>query len=76
MNKGGLTIFLNPSIEENANRLWKPEEVNRRPLFSNCSSLEDVQKLLIELQNKRLTYYQKAAIELNHWNKNTLSNIK
>jgi shikimate kinase len=76
MNKVGLTIFLNPSLEEHASRLWKPEEDNHRPMFSDCNSLVDVQHLLEDLKNKRLPFYQKAAMELKKWNENTLSNIK
>ncbi|SMG33094.1 shikimate kinase [Marivirga sericea] len=76
MNKQGLTIFLNPPVEENAKRVWKPENTNRRPMFSDCNSLEDVQKLLSKLRNNRITYYQQAAVELKDWNKNTVSDLK
>lgn len=76
MNANGLTIFLNPSIEDNTKRVWKPNGENDRPLFSNCKSLAEVHQLLNELKNKRLPFYQEAKIELNNWDENTLSRLR
>ncbi|WP_375578393.1 shikimate kinase [Marivirga tractuosa] len=76
MNNKGLSIFLNPSIEENAARIWKPDKGNQRPMFNNCNSLDDVQNLLNGLKNKRLSFYKKAKIELKNWDTESLLNLK
>ncbi|WP_296621923.1 shikimate kinase [Marivirga sp.] len=76
MNAKGTTIFLNPPIEEIAERISKPVGGNKRPMFSDCHSIEDVQKLLYELKNKRLSYYQKANFELEKWEVDTILKLQ
>ncbi len=72
MNEKGISIFLNPPIEETAERIWKPNESHKRPLFADCNSLEDVQLILKSLYESRIPFYQKAKKELKTWDKNSL----
>ena len=76
MNKNGITLFLNPSIEENAARIWETDQKNKRPLFAYCNSISEVQETLNKLKNKRIIHYQKAQIELNNWDKKSLLKLK
>jgi shikimate kinase len=76
MNSQGTSIFLNPSIEEIANRIWNPTGENKRPMFSDCNSIEDVQKVLNELQQKRIQCYRNANYELDRWGLDTILKLK
>lgn len=76
MNEKGVTLFLNPPVEETANRIWKPNGDNKRPMFSDCSSIEEVQKVLMGLHKKRLPFYKNAIKELNTWDDNSLKGLK
>ena len=76
MNENGISIFLNPAIEENAERIWKPQGGNIRPLFSGCNSLEEVKVILKNLYENRISFYQKAKIELKTWDKDSLKELK
>jgi shikimate kinase len=75
MNDKGITIFLNPPIEETAKRIWKPNGGNKRPMFAGCSSLEDVQENLTALYRKRVHFYQDAKKELTNWDDTSLKRI-
>jgi len=76
MNENGLTLFLNPKIEETAKRIWKPNGGNKRPLFANCDSLEEVTEVLNTLFESRITFYQQAKKEVNNWNEDLLKGLK
>jgi shikimate kinase len=76
MNDKGDTIFLNPPIDETAERIWIPNEVNKRPLLDDCNSLEDVQVVLNKLYRRRIPFYQKAKKEFNNWDENSLLGLK
>ncbi|RUA35486.1 MAG: shikimate kinase [Bacteroidetes bacterium] len=75
MNEKGISIFLNPPIDVTAKRIWKPNGGNKRPLFADCNSFEDVQKSLISLYKTRIKFYQEAKIEFNTWNEHSLNGI-
>lgn len=76
MNETGLTIFLNPPIEETVARIWTSEEITKRPLFSDCNSSEDALEILIKLNEKRISFYQEVKKELTIWNENSLRELK
>ncbi|MGM0581081.1 MAG: shikimate kinase [Bacteroidota bacterium] len=76
MNKKGITLFLNPPIEETTKRIWKPNSGNKRPMFSDCQSIEEVQEILNKLYKDRIPFYQKAQNELNIWDENSLKGLK
>ncbi|WKK75000.2 shikimate kinase [Marivirga salinae] len=76
MNEEGVSIFLNPPIKETAKRIWKPNGGNKRPMFSECNSLNDVELILNRLYKKRLPFYQEANKELNKWDENSLKGLK
>lgn len=75
MNEKGITVFLNPPIEEIAQRIWKPNEANKRPLFVACNSIKDVQVILNRLFESRILFYQKGKIEFKTWDEDSLKGL-
>ncbi|ADR23683.1 shikimate kinase [Marivirga tractuosa] len=75
MNEKGISIFLNPPIEEIANRVWNPNEIIKRPLFSDCNSIKDVQEVLQRLNEDRIPIYQKAIVELKSYSENSIKGL-
>ncbi|MCX6205821.1 MAG: shikimate kinase [Bacteroidetes bacterium] len=61
MNKNGITIFIDPPIEQLVERLL-PEK-SHRPLISNLTD-EELFQFLTQKRNERLVYYEQATIKL------------
>lgn len=64
MNENGITIFLNPPIEQIAERLSASKEIGKRPLFKGESNSIQIHAKLAELLETRLPYYLKAKKEV------------
>jgi shikimate kinase len=75
MNSKGTTIFLNPPLKDAAKRVWKPDGSNSRPLFSNCSTVNDVTKVLENLNAERINFYRQAHYELNSWDASAIKKL-
>lgn len=61
MNKNGITIFIDPPIEQLVQRLL-PEK-SHRPLISHLTDAE-LFEFLTKKRNERLAYYEQATIKL------------
>jgi len=72
MNKNGITVFINPSLDEISNNLLK--STNERPLLNNEESLPFQLKKILE---ERLPFYQLAQFTINspQLNEDALLNI-
>ena len=69
MNKNGLTILLNPPLENIIERLRL--DGNKRPLLSNKSE-DEIQTYIIELLKTRIQFYHKADYEIKELDSNKI----
>lgn len=76
MNANGVTIFINPPLNEIAQRLSRSKEISKRPLFRGHSSPQEIQHKLSELLETRLPFYTKATKTLTEISEQTLTLIQ
>jgi shikimate kinase len=61
MNANGLTIWLQADLNTLAHRIWE-DGIAHRPLFQSHLSIESLLEALQKMEEKRLPFYQKAAL--------------
>lgn len=76
MNNNGLTIYLNPPVDELVKRL-KPAKAHR-PIIKDKTD-EELKEFIISMLEKRNPFYLKATYQITHFNptaKEILSQLK